>query len=35
MAATGRLLTAEEFEQLPDEGRLYELVDGELREIPG
>jgi Uma2 family endonuclease len=32
MAPDGKLLTAEEFEQLPDEGRLYELVDGVLRE---
>jgi Uma2 family endonuclease len=34
MAPTGKLLTAEEFERLHDDGRLYELIDGELREIP-
>jgi Uma2 family endonuclease len=34
MASTGKLLTAEEFEQLSDDGRLYEPIDGELREIP-
>jgi hypothetical protein len=33
MAATEELLTAEEFEQLPDDGKLYELIDGQLREI--
>jgi Uma2 family endonuclease len=34
MAATGRLLTAEEFERLSDDDKLYELIDGERREIP-
>ena len=33
MATTEKLLTAEEFEKLPDDGKLYELIDGELREI--
>jgi hypothetical protein len=27
------LLTAEQFEALPDDGKLYELIDGQLREI--
>jgi len=35
MATTEKLLTAEEFERLPDDGKLYELIDGYLREIPG
>jgi hypothetical protein len=26
-------MTTEEFEQLPDDGKLYELIDGEPREI--
>jgi Uma2 family endonuclease len=34
MATTEKLMTAEEFEQLPDDGKLYELIDGQLREIP-
>jgi Uma2 family endonuclease len=34
MATTEKLLTAEEFEHLPDDGKLYDLIDGELREIP-
>jgi Uma2 family endonuclease len=33
MATTEKLLTAEQFEQLPDDGKLYELIDGELREM--
>jgi len=33
MATTEKLLTAEEFEQLPDNGKRYELIDGELREM--
>jgi Uma2 family endonuclease len=33
MAITEKLLTAEEFEQLPDDGKRYELLDGELREM--
>jgi Uma2 family endonuclease len=33
MATTEKLLTAEEFEQLPDDGKRYELIDGELREV--
>jgi Uma2 family endonuclease len=33
MATTGKLLTAEEFEQLPNDGKRYELIDGELREM--
>jgi Uma2 family endonuclease len=33
MATTAKLLTAEEFEQLPDDGKRYELTDGELREM--
>jgi Uma2 family endonuclease len=33
MATTEKLLTAEEFERLPDDGKLYELIDGVLREI--
>jgi hypothetical protein len=27
-------MTAEEFERLRGDGKLYELIDGELREIP-
>jgi Uma2 family endonuclease len=34
MATTEKLLTAEEFERLPDDGKLYELIDGQLHEIP-
>jgi hypothetical protein len=34
MATTEKLLTAEEFERLPDDGKLYELIDGQLRQIP-
>ena len=30
MATTEKLLTAEEFEHLPDDGKLYDLIDGEL-----
>jgi Uma2 family endonuclease len=33
MATAEKLLTAEEFEQLPDDGKRYELIDGELREM--
>ena len=33
MVATKRM-TFEEFEMMPDDGRRYELVDGELREMP-
>ena len=33
MATTEKLLTAEEFEELPDDGKRYELIDGELRQI--
>ena len=33
MATTEKLLTAEEFEQLPEDGKGYELIDGELREM--
>ena len=33
MATTEKLLTAEEFERLPDDGKRYELIDGELREM--
>jgi Uma2 family endonuclease len=33
MASTEKLLTAEAFEQLPDDGKRYELIDGELREM--
>jgi Uma2 family endonuclease len=33
MTTTEKLLTAEEFEQLPDDGKRYELIDGELREM--
>jgi Uma2 family endonuclease len=29
-----RTYTAEEFEQLPDDGNRYELIDGRLREMP-
>jgi Uma2 family endonuclease len=34
MATTEKVLTAEEFERLPDDGKLYELIDGQLRETP-
>ena len=33
MATTEKLLTAEEVEALPDDGRRYKLIDGERREI--
>jgi Uma2 family endonuclease len=33
MATTEKLLTAAEFEALPDDGKRYELIDGELREM--
>ena len=33
METVGRLITAEEFEMLPDDGKRYELIDGELREM--
>jgi Uma2 family endonuclease len=33
MNTTDKLLTAEEFEVLRDDGRRYELIDGELREM--
>jgi Uma2 family endonuclease len=29
-----KLMTFEEFEAMPDDGKRYELVDGELREMP-
>jgi Uma2 family endonuclease len=35
MVVTGRKMTVEEFERLPDDGNRYELVDGELRQMPG
>ena len=34
MAITGKLLTAEAFEQLPGDGKLYEPIDRQLRQIP-
>jgi Uma2 family endonuclease len=34
MATTEKLLTAEEFEALLNDGKRYELIDGELREMP-
>jgi len=34
MATTEKLMTAEEFERFRGDGKLYELIDGELREIP-
>ena len=34
MATSEKLMTAEEFEALPDDGKRYELIDGELREMP-
>jgi Uma2 family endonuclease len=33
MATTEKLLTAAEFEALPGDGKRYELIDGELREM--
>jgi Uma2 family endonuclease len=33
MATTEKLLTAEEFEALPNDGKRYELIDGVLREM--
>jgi Uma2 family endonuclease len=33
MGTVGKLMTVEEFEVLPDDGKRYELIDGELREI--
>jgi len=33
MATAEKLLTAEEFERLREEGKRYELIDGELREM--
>ena len=33
VATVGKRMTAEDFEPLPDEAKLYELIDGELREI--
>jgi Uma2 family endonuclease len=33
MATTEKLLTAEEFERLPDDRKRYELIDGELCEM--
>jgi Uma2 family endonuclease len=33
MVTTEKLLTAEDFEQLPDDGKRYELIDGALREM--
>jgi Uma2 family endonuclease len=33
MATASTLMTAEEFEQRPDDGKRYELIDGELREM--
>ena len=35
MATTSALMTIEEFGQLPDDGKKYELVDGELVELSG
>ncbi len=32
--ATKRKMTEEEFMRLPDDGRKYELVDGEAKEVP-
>lgn len=34
MAITRSRMTAEEFLRLPDDGRKYELVDGEPKEVP-
>jgi Uma2 family endonuclease len=34
MTTTRKLITAEEFIELPDDGRYYELVRGELIELP-
>jgi hypothetical protein len=34
VTSTGKLLTSEEFEQLPGDSKLYELLDGQLRQIP-
>lgn len=34
MTTVGKLMTAEELEQLPDDGRRYELLDGVLHEMP-
>jgi hypothetical protein len=34
VASTGKLLSAEAFEQLPGDGKLYALIDGQLRQIP-
>ena len=31
---THRLLTIEDLEALPDDGHVYELIDGELRQGP-
>jgi Uma2 family endonuclease len=33
MGTVDKLMTAEEFEVLPDDGKRYELIDGELREM--
>lgn len=33
-APAGRRLSEDEFMRLPDDGRKYELVDGELKEVP-
>jgi Uma2 family endonuclease len=35
MVATKRMMPVEEFEQMPDDGKRYELVHGELRAMPG
>jgi hypothetical protein len=34
VATAEKLLTAEEFARLRADGKLYELIDGELRQIP-
>ena len=33
MATTGKLMTAEEFVRIPDDGYRYELIRGELRKM--
>ena len=35
MATVKPRMTEEEFMRLPDDGRKYELVDGEAKELPG
>ena len=34
MAIVKPRMTEEEFMRMPDDGRKYELVDGEIREVP-